>query len=574
MVAGTVVLVTLRPKTNAGDSYLLEDDSMPVLRRHYSSHGHHHAPRHPPPIWGQSHLNQSGPLAGVPMLVLVTTRDISIISRSIESVLQETAGSGIHLVVSVPNPSQEVLDLLQGYPLKIHIANNPQKLSDRNGGDHFWSKLIPSFSAVNNFKNIIEAFSGTNVCMRDILNPLINILSTGENITETSTYALTLEELRGKGVPYEQHPYNPLYRKAVINSRDEIWKDTLGEGVSKDRLLQAGKRMHRESSQCQHSKNFKEALQFVKTAFTKFEYLMLLETGYALSPNFVSYFSQTLAAMKEDPSIYCISAHNPLASPLTSGNITSVYRFDHFVAKATLIPSKLVTEILEDFVIYEETKSLEDKSALESLEIWLSWWSRRRRRGCVVPDVPRICRLQEPGVTDKFEEIKATYKDNHNLKCLQEAQVILTNTSRLLHYQYSQDLYESITAAEPLGGSVVNCNDAQFFPHIMNASAYIIYMKMENYDDDFTFHHVMKCFGLDLPLAVGYFEGIFQFTFRHSRLLLMGIPYSRFSPSIKNADALIVADIPQLFVKGIKNYLVYKNHNFTFNTVLVKQNIL
>lgn len=39
----------------------------------------------------------------------------------------------------------------------------------------------------------------------------------------------------------------------------------------------------------------------------------------------------------------------------------------------------------------------------------------------------------------------------------------------------------------------------------------------------------LQCFGLDLAAAVGYFEGVFQVTYRSTRILLMGIPYSLFS---------------------------------------------
>ncbi|XP_069938805.1 uncharacterized protein [Cherax quadricarinatus] len=570
-----VLFVTFWPPTDEGDSLVLDDpDTAFSLQNSLRAmtHHHHQAPRAPPPMWRQTHHTRSEPLSGIPMLMLVTTRDISIISRSVESALRETAMSGVHLVVSVTDPSEDIMDLLQGYPLKIHVVNNPHKNSFRSEGVRFLRKLIPRFSLLENFKNIIDEFSGTNVCMKDTISPVINILNTGPNLTETTKYQPTMKELQEKkeGVPYEEHPYNPIYRKAVINSRNER-TGTAAEGMSVDQLVQNGRGLQEEShSQCQRSKNLKDALQFVKTTFPELQYLMLLETGYTLSPNFVSYFKQTLEAMQEDPSIYCISAHNPLASPLTSGDITRVYRYDHFVAKATLIPSKVLSEILKDFVIYEETLPV-NKSALESLETWLSWWSRRRRRGCVVPDVPRICYLHDPYVDDKSKEMKVSHK-NHPI-CLQESQVLLVNTSRLLHYKYSQDLFNTISAAEPLGSSIIDCNDPNFFPQNMNASCYIIYIKMENYDDDFTFHHIMKCFGLNFPSAVGYFEGIFQFTFRHSCMLLMGIPYSRFSPSMKNSEALIVADIPKLYVKGIKNYLRHKNYNFTFNTVVVKQNI-
>ncbi|KAG7163836.1 O-linked-mannose beta-1-2-N-acetylglucosaminyltransferase 1-like 28, partial [Homarus americanus] len=485
MVVCVVGLLTLRPSIKADDTYSLEEDTEPILKPHSpTGQAHNYQFRAPLPMWGQGDHNelQFGPLSGIPILMLVASEDLSIIQRS-------------------------------------------------SGNKRFLSKFIHGLSVVDNLKNIIDAFSGTNVCVKDAISPVINTLNTGSNMTDTGTRRPTVKELeRERGAIFASHPYNPMHRKAVINSREEEWKVNAEESVGEDLSRQKGNTSKQEKrSHCQKSKNLKEALKFVKASFPELQFLMLLETGYALSPDFVSYYKQTVEAMKEDPSIYCISAHNPLASAFTSGNVSRVYRFDHFVGKATLIPSKVVSEILKDFVIYQDKNSLEQKSALESLEVWLSWWSRRRRRGCVVPDVPRICRLYEPSTSDTSTEMKAMHEDKHDPLCSQESHVILVNSSRLLHYKYCQDIFSAITAAEPLGGNTIDCNDPQFFPEKMNASIYAVYIKMEHYADDLTFHHIMKCFGLTLASPVGYFEGIFQFTFRRRTMLVMSIPYSRFA---------------------------------------------
>lgn len=212
--------------------------------------------------------------------------------RSIESVLKETAGSGMYLTVSVRDPSDRIINLLQEYPLKIHIAGSSGKSSlSSNGIQSFLHEYIPGFSLLDNFKNMIETFASTDVCVKDMINPVINILSTGINVTKIDIYQPNLKELRAeeRGVPFSENPYNPVYRKAVINSRGAEWEERSDIPKTEDSVLQQSRSRLQEKnkSQCQNSKFFKEALQFVKTFFPNLQYLMLLETGYVLSPNFV-----------------------------------------------------------------------------------------------------------------------------------------------------------------------------------------------------------------------------------------------------------------------------------------------
>ncbi|XP_063851481.1 protein O-linked-mannose beta-1,2-N-acetylglucosaminyltransferase 1-like [Scylla paramamosain] len=320
--------------------------------------------------------------------------------------------------------------------------------------------------------------------------------------------------------------------------------------------------------ECDEVEQLKEAMEYVMQIYPGLKYLLLLETGLSLSPDFVSFFTQALPALQTDPSLYCLSAASPLSLPLHPGNASRLHRVDHFVGGATLLPRRLLEEIVQEFVVYEdgmrggggggeETR----RTSMEWLTEWLSWWGRRYRRGCAVPDEPRVCSLHHTPAPNTHP---CSARPTHALAAT-------VDISRLLHYKYSQDVYWDISAAVPLGGSEINCTKPDFFPRVMNESIYIIYFKMENYDDDFTFHHIMKCFGVDLPRAVGYFEGVFQFMFRGKRMLLLGIPYSRFSPSIKNHNALIVADIPKRFVHGQTNYLRNRHVAFSFNTVLVMQ---
>ncbi|KAK4313557.1 hypothetical protein Pmani_015105 [Petrolisthes manimaculis] len=585
-VTGThIVTDTSSPSLTSG-SALQHQHSPPHDDVLIPIHHHYHPPPPPLPMWGQNHPQKMlDGVSSIPILMLVTTDDLSLISRSIESVLKETGGSGFHLVVSVSSPSSAMLSMLQEYPIKVHRPTTSHTTTPhyKKRYGHFQSFLNRMVPAVSSFTNFFTAFSSEGVCVQDELNPEIGILSTGANFSRTSTYRLSITELQKleRGSPYMNHPYNPVLRRAILNSRQKKEKE---KGIIDEK--QGGESEEKEdvSRMCIKCLELREALKFVQELYPNLQYLILMETGYAPSPDYVSYLNQTLSVMQTDPSIYCISAYNPLILPQQPAphnlDLSRLYRYDHFVATASLIPAKVVNEVVREFVVYQETATLYPrKTALSWLETWMSWCSRRRRRGCLVPAISRVCPLTHTNTGldqrrgQQEEEVELNIFTNTPPACSHNTYTYF-NTSRLINYQYSQDMFKAIESAEPLGTEVIDCTKPGFFPENMNASLYIIYLKMENYDDDFTFHHIMKCFGLDLVEPVGYFEGTFQFTYRSTHIILMGIPFSPYSPSIKNTEALLVADIPEISVKGQTNYRKFKDTPFNFNTVLVKQKIL
>ncbi|XP_066964256.1 protein O-linked-mannose beta-1,2-N-acetylglucosaminyltransferase 1-like [Macrobrachium rosenbergii] len=479
--------------------------------------------------------------------MVVTTKDEKMLQRSVENILRATSGTGINLILTLQKPLQRTLRLLGKYPLKIHVSETDLD----EGGEEESRAFIPVPSILHHFRSVVGTLArNEDFCPRDPTLPSFNVLNTARNSTHTSTYHLTLEEIRAmkQGVPFEDNPFNILHRKATKNSLQRN-----GDGLHWI--------SHRnDHSHCKKARLLKEALNFALKTFPTLENLILLESGYGLAENFVRYFEEALVPLKEDPSLYCISAHNPLANARTVGDPSKVYRVDHFVSRGTLIPKRIVEEIARDFVVHEDTARDLKGSVLDILETWLSWWSRRRRRGCLIPNVPRICPLRA-----------SEGAGGQEVECYPQTNGVRVNATRLVHYQYSQDIYYQITSAKTLGVQEKDCRREAFFPENMNSSErFSISVKMENYDDDFTFHHVMKCFGLDLSSPVGYFEGIFQFSFQNTSLMIMAVPYSRFSPALKDPDALILADTgDEQHKTGRMQYLKHRNLNFTFSNLPV-----
>nr|XP_027234829.1 uncharacterized protein LOC113826155 [Penaeus vannamei] len=522
--------------------------------------------RRPPPALGRRRAGGDtiDKMKGIPILMMVYTYDATVIRRSIESVLDVTSGSRMPLVVSVRDPSEEILSLLREYPVTLHATRSSSGL---------FHPGISSSSILQSVKHLFGIPHANAVCVKDAISLENKFLHTTGNFTETTTTRpLSQDMYNYRAVPFMENPYSPNYRKAVLNDQRELPQASgvynSRKKVTGDELRAAGKR-DEDAATCGKCSGLKEALAFVLESFPSTQHVFLLAAGYTLSPDFVSYFSQTIEILQEDATLYCVSARSPLASVATSGNATRVYRVDQFLGKGSLVRRSLVEEILKDFVVFERTLQTKDiKTPLDYLETWLSWWSRRRRRGCVVPDVPRACPMAPAPPRAAGEGAPGPAP---RTACLLEKDVRLVNVSRLLHYKYGQDLYWAIAAAEPLGNRTIDCRDPLFFPDHMNGSSVVAYIKMENYDDDFTFHHVMKCFGLDLPAATGYFEGVFRFTFRGAHVLVMAIPYSRFSPALKDTRALMMAKIPDTPLKGSVHFPQHRQANFTFQRVPVRQ---
>ncbi|XP_047475945.1 uncharacterized protein LOC125029816 [Penaeus chinensis] len=519
-----------------------------------------------PSLRRQAEINKIDKMMGIPILMMIYTYDATVIQRSIESVLDVTSGSRMHLVVSIRDPSAEILSLLREYPVTLHTTRSSSGL---------FHPSISRSSILQSVKYIFGIHHANHMCVRDTISPENKFLHTTRNFTEITTNRLDLQDMyKYREVPFMENPYSPTFRKAVLNDQREHLQ-TSGiynsrkkiENVA-DELWVAGKR-DKGTATCDKCSELKEAFAYVLDSFPSAQHMFLLADGYMLSPDFVSYFSQTIEVLREDPTLYCVSAYSPLASIATSGDAKKVYRVDQFLGKGSLIERSLAEEILKDFIIFERTLQTQDKKTpLDHLETWLSWWSRRRRRGCVVPDVPRACTLApHPPRADG----DGASGPAQRTACSLGEDVRLVNVSRLLHYKYGQDLFGAIAAAEPMGNRTVDCRDPLFFSDRMNGSSVVIYIKMENYDDDFTFHHVMKCFGLDLPAATGYFEGVFRFSYRGAHVLVMAIPYSRFSPALKNTKALMMAEIPGLALKGRTQYYQHQQANFTFQRVPVRQ---
>ena len=77
------------------------------------------------------------------------------------------------------------------------------------------------------------------------------------------------------------------------------------------------------------------------------QYAIVLEEDLDVSPDFFSYFSQTLRLLEEDSSVYCVSAWNDQGYEHTASNPSKLFRVETMPGLGWILKRSLYKEELE-----------------------------------------------------------------------------------------------------------------------------------------------------------------------------------------------------------------------------------
>ena len=77
------------------------------------------------------------------------------------------------------------------------------------------------------------------------------------------------------------------------------------------------------------------------------QYAIVLEEDLDVSPDFFSYFSQTLRLLEEDSSVYCVSAWNDQGYEHTASNPSRLFRVETMPGLGWILKRSLYKEELE-----------------------------------------------------------------------------------------------------------------------------------------------------------------------------------------------------------------------------------
>ncbi|CAH0382442.1 unnamed protein product [Bemisia tabaci] len=264
------------------------------------------------------------------------------------------------------------------------------------------------------------------------------------------------------------------------------------------------------------SQHYKASLTATFSLFPKAKYAIVLEEDLDVSPDFFSYFNQTLNLLEKDSSIYCISAWNDQGYEHTSSDVTQLQRVETMPGLGWVLKRSLYKDELE--VKWPTPEKMWD------WDMWMRMPEIRKGRECIIPEVSRTYHFGSLGL-NMNSYFQDTYFKTHSFNT--QPIVKLSNIESVMKDNYEKLVIQMIKKGVILDHSKSPCEE-NFLPDSKD-SVFIMYIKMEAPKDHQTWLEVAKCFKIwDLD-ARGYHKSMWRLRMKKSELLVIGVPNSEYS---------------------------------------------
>ena len=210
------------------------------------------------------------------------------------------------IFVNVLDGTDELISALSNFPITLRkfSITKDNKIKDDSETTPYWNPVYLAELIRTFIRQIIFGISESNTledetCIIDTISPYVNVLNNIVNIKNISKYQPTFEEFK-KGVrstPYCDNPYNPLYRKMLINNHKNLkHEDTQDTGNSKDKIRQHDNNI--EMKRCEGALFLKAALRASVQNFSKDKLVLIVEDTHLLSTDFIRFvFSIALKSL-------------------------------------------------------------------------------------------------------------------------------------------------------------------------------------------------------------------------------------------------------------------------------------
>jgi beta-1,2-N-acetylglucosaminyltransferase len=271
---------------------------------------------------------------------------------------------------------------------------------------------------------------------------------------------------------------------------------------------------HRNARISQH---YKASLSNTFQLFPRAQYAIVLEEDLDVSPDFFSYFSQTVRLLEEDPSLYCVSAWNDLGYEHTSGDPSLLYRVETMPGLGWMLKRSLFEQELEP--VWPTPDKTWD------WDMWMRVADIRKERECVIPDISRTYHFGSSGLNmnSYFHHI---YFDKHSFNT--EREVELEDVETVKQTQYEERLRGDMRTGQVLNRKeeVSPCQE-DFYTGTRGPA--LLFIQMEHAKDFTTWLALAKCLHVwDLD-ARGFHNGMWRLHLHGRPVFVIGTPFSPYS---------------------------------------------
>ncbi|XP_051563226.1 protein O-linked-mannose beta-1,2-N-acetylglucosaminyltransferase 1-like [Myxocyprinus asiaticus] len=264
------------------------------------------------------------------------------------------------------------------------------------------------------------------------------------------------------------------------------------------------------------SQHYKASLTATFSLHPYADFAIVLEEDLDISIDFFSFLSQTIHLLREDDSLYCISAWNDQGYEHTAEDPSLLYRVESMPGLGWVLKKSLYKDELEP--------KWPTPEKLWDWDMWMRMPEQRKGRECVIPDVSRSYHFGIIGLNMNgyFHEV---YFKKHKFNTIPNVQ--MKNVDSLNKDAYEIEIQNLLREAEVLDHSKNPCEDS-FIPDT-EGKTFVMFIKMEQETDTNTWTELSKCLHVwDLDVR-GYHKGLWRLFRKKNHVLVVAVPISPYS---------------------------------------------
>lgn len=259
------------------------------------------------------------------------------------------------------------------------------------------------------------------------------------------------------------------------------------------------------------------------------QFVIIFEEDLDVAPDALLYFNQTLPVLRQDPSLYCVSAWNDQGYEHSAHDPQLIYRVETMPGLGWMLSRDLFKRELEP--------RWPAPSQPHDWDMWIRTEPVRRGRECLIPDVSRTYHFGSQG-TNINSYFQQQYFSKHAFNRRRQSGHF-GQLAELARAPYERLLERTLAEARVYGGAELSqadlCALAELGPPTGPANAStVIYIEMIDERDFANWLRLAKCWRIwDLD-ARGQHRSMWRLFLAGRPVLVVGVPaspYARFKPA-------------------------------------------